>query len=295
MTRTSVARKRKRADHEEEHENHERWAVSYADMMTVLVGLFIVLYATSQVDEAKYAQLAASLRSAFGQSSQIIASVIPGNRGAMQDLNAEAVRPELATDIAFEFEDLPPVNEGIAEGERYLAEAEVEYTRLWQVAQAIATNLEAEGLGDRVNFRVTDRGLVVGLVADDVFFSPDTAHLTKKATDVIDNIAPVLARISEPISVEGHANVLPSNRYDSNWELSSDRATQVLRRLVERGGVPPERVSATGFGDAHPLGGDVDDLDANRRVDLVVISPVSEEVRALLPMLNEKNEMRNRR
>ena len=104
---------------------------------------------------------------------------------------------------------------------------------------------------------------------------------------VLDVTGPVLANLTDQISVEGHANVLPTKRYPTNWELSSDRATQVLRRLAEQGHVEPTRIAAVGFGDARPLvdTGGLDALDANRRVDLVVLSGVPDEVRVLLPSI----------
>jgi chemotaxis protein MotB len=101
---------------------------------------------------------------------------------------------------------------------------------------------------------------------------------------VIDSVSPVLAAASEQISVEGHANTVPSRRFPTNWELSSARATQVLRRMVDVGGIPGARIAAVGFGDTRPLDEPgVDPLESNRRVDVVVLSGVPEEIRQLLP------------
>jgi len=140
----------------------------------------------------------------------------------------------------------------------------------------------AEGGYDVTEILDTDR-LVAG---DDVFFSADAATLTSTALRVIDTVTPVLLRTGDELAVEGHANTVPSVRYPTNWELSADRATQVLRRMVEVGGVPPARIVAAGFGDARPLDDpDVDPIEANRRVDVVVLSGVPEEIRQLLPGL----------
>ena len=101
-----------------------------------------------------------------------------------------------------------------------------------------------------------------------------------------DAIAPVIVALPDEISVEGHANVLPvSGRYPTNWELSADRATQVLRHFVEADGLAANRVEAVGFGDARPMatGSDADSLAVNRRVDVVVVSGASDQVRALVP------------
>ena len=94
----------------------------------------------------------------------------------------------------------------------------------------------------------------------------------------------MLAAATEQVSVEGHANTVPSVRYPTNWELSSARATEVLRRMVDWGGIPGNRIAAVGFGDQRPLNEPgIDPLESNRRVDVVVLSGVPEEIRQLLP------------
>lgn len=270
-------------DHEEE-ENHERWAVSYADMMTVLVGLFIVMYAISNVDQVKYEQLRDSLAVGFGNDAP---SILEGGNGAMAGVESFEIAPELTSREAIELVPSRSGGEDDGEAARTLQLAEVEYGRLEAIATEIATALEGEQLSDRVRFRVTERGLFIGMVADDVFFAADAARLTDTAERVVDTIAPVLAGLSDEISVEGHANELPSVRYATNWELSSDRATQVLRRLVENGGMQPERIAAVGFAESRPLVSHDSPgaLEANRRVDLVVLSSAPEVVRDILPSL----------
>ncbi len=288
----SHGRKGRRVEHEEEEENHERWAVSYADMMTVLVGLFIVLYAISQVDQAKFEQLRQSLAAGFGVSAP---AVLTGSDGALDAVADVEISPNLVEDTGISPSALPTPppapeipDEELTEEERILRAAIVEYERLEAIATKVSQALAAQSLGDRVRFRITDRGLNIGMVADDVFFGPGDAHLTQTALRVIDTIAPILVGLTEEISVEGHANTIPAGSlYETNWELSADRATKVLRRLVEAGGVAPGRISSTGFGEARPLEdtGGLDPLEANRRVDLVILSSVPENVRSLLPSI----------
>ncbi len=265
---------------EEEHENHERWAVSYADMMTVLVGLFIVLYAMSVVDEVKFEKLKESLAAGFGHRAP---SMMVGSTGALTGLESTEIAPDLRSQVGEEA-GVSEATADLTEAEKRHAAAVAELERFDEITERIRASLAADGLADRVRFRVTERGLVIGMVADDVFFAPDTARLTDTATRVIDAAGPVLSDLTEQISVEGHANVLPSTRYPTNWELSSDRATQVLRRLVEQRYVAAERIASVGFGDARPLTA-ADQLDENRRVDVVVLSAAPDEVRALLPAL----------
>ncbi len=281
--------RRRKAQHEEEHENHERWAVSYADMMTVLVGLFIVLYSISQVDQAKFEELRQSLAVGFGNRAP---SVIEGSDGALTGVEAVEITPDLSADVGAETSPVVPSPEGVGgdaeltEEERNLVAAAAELDRLEAIAGAVSHALASQALSDRVRFRVTERGLVIGMVADDVFFTPDAATLTDTALRVIDTVAPVLAGLPDEISVEGHANTVPSVRYPTNWELSADRATQVLRRMVDAGGIGAGRIAAVGFGDARPLDDPgTDPLEANRRVDVVVLSGVPEDVRQLLPVL----------
>ena len=127
-------------------------------------------------------------------------------------------------------------------------------THLEGLRDQLMALLTANGLEGAVRFSITERGLVMGLVADDVFFGPASAKLTPTAERVLDVAGPTLDSIGEQISIEGHANTIPvSGRYATNWELSADRATQVLRRLVEVDGLPPTRIMSVGFGDSRPL------------------------------------------
>lgn len=284
--------RRARREEEAEHENHERWAVSYADMMTVLVGLFIVLYAISTVDQVKYEQLRQSLAIGFGNQAP---SQMPGSDGVMDGVESFTITPDLraATGVAKDpLLDPPTPGQDVADVDaETLRVATAEYERLTDVAQRISDALSEQGLAEQVRFRMTARGLVIGLVADDVFFAPDTATLTDTADRVVGAAGSVLAGVPDQISVEGHANVLPTARYPTNWELSSDRATQVLRRMLTTG-VAADRIAAVGFGDARPLaeGDATEALDTNRRVDIVVLSSISEEARALLPKLAAAQE-----
>lgn len=273
--------RRRGPGHAEGEQGTERWLVSYADMITVLMALFIVLFAISQIDQGKYEALRESLAQGFQEGQ------VPGGDGDLQGVStvtaAATPQPTSAAGSAGTSADpLDGVDPALA------AAALTEAANLEQVQEQIRAALAAQGLEGTVEMRIDERGLVVGLVADDVFFAAESAALTPVADQVLDAAGPVLAQIPEDVAVEGHANVLPvSGRYATNWELSADRAVQVLRRLVEHDGVPAARVQAVGYGDAHPLVPGTDDaaLTANRRVDLVVLSSAPDAVRALLPAL----------
>jgi chemotaxis protein MotB len=124
----------------------------------------------------------------------------------------------------------------------------------------------------------------VRLVGSQTFFSPDSSALTPRANQVLDAITPVVVRTKLQASVEGHAANLKTS-YPSVWELSAERATKVLRAMVERGGMPGSRIGATGYGSSRPASTGTTDADyrQNRRVDVVVLSDQPEQVRALIP------------
>ncbi|MFI2753214.1 flagellar motor protein MotB [Cellulomonas sp. P22] len=298
MSSSAAARghggRRRRGGGEEEHVNHERWLVSYSDMITVLMALFIVLFAISQVDQQKYVALRDSLAAGF--NTNVAPSVLEGSTGT---LDGASIVPETAP--AQSSGGMVSADAGLgAQGANpsatptetvdpdVLAAAQREAAHLEELRDRLSGLLAANGLGDAVRFRIDDRGLVLGLVADDVFFAAASAELTPTARQVLDVAGPTLVEIAENISVEGHANSIPvSGRYPTNWELSSDRATQVLRHLVEADGIAANRIMAVGFGDARPLvdGTGEDAIVANRRVDLVILSSAPEAVRVLVPTL----------
>ena len=275
---------------EEEHENHERWLVSYADMMTVLVALFIVLYAISQVDQDKYDQLRTSLAAGFG-APQV--SILSDGTGPMSETSTDVVIPTIEDIIPTVSDSVQQTEVSAVTGDTEtvdpgdLAAAKLEYASLDNLAAQIEAALAAQGLQGVLQFKIDERGLVIGMVTNEVFFAAESAVLTQTSQIVVDTLSPFILGLPNEVSIEGHANTVPTSVYSSNWELSSDRATQVLRRMVEVGGVPGNRVSAVGYGEARPLVANdtAEGLASNRRVDLVVLSGQPERIRALLPLV----------
>lgn len=246
----------------------ERWLVSYADMITVLMCLFIVLFAMSTVDQKKYEDLANSLATGFGATDV----------GAIDTAEGVVVPEEMVGETDVGFTDLE------------LAIQEVE--RLQSIMEQIDSNLEAQGLAHTVEYELNERGLTVRLVGSETFFDNNSITLSKVATRVLDSVAPALRDSPYEVSVEGHADKRQAAYpFATNWELASGRSTQVLRRLVEAGGMPPTRISSVGFGDARPIatGNSAKDLARNRRVDIIVLSDQPELVRSLIPMVLDRN------
>ena len=253
---------------EEEHEEHvdERWMASYMDMVTVLMCMFIVLFAMSTVDQAKFVQLKNSLATGFGAVDV----------GKVDTAEGIVVPADLV--------DTPAVNQDVGLTDLDLAIAEVD--DLTAVQEAMQAALSAVGLDTLVEYTIDERGLSVGLVGSETFFEPNVATLSSQAVKVLDTIGPVLAGSQREVSVEGHADRHGVTiNYPTDWELSSARATQVLRHLVERTGVAQERIGAIGYGSARPVdtGDDLAAMARNRRVDVVLLSNQPDSVRALIP------------
>lgn len=277
-----MSRRRKKV--EEEHENHERWAVSYLDMITVMMCLFIVLYAISSVDQVKYEQLASSLSQSFGDGGGGASKVLDGGDGI---LTKDVAKPQAADEAGGNRDgnvgDML-VPEQMESTELRAARQEVQ--DLSSVQEQIESALIGTDNAGNVSFKIDERGLIIGLVSTDVFFEAESSRLTGHARDTLAVIAPVLSAATYNLAVEGHANTLPTTRYASNWELSSERATTVLRQVVDAGPVDPGRLRAVGMGDAHPVEDpNVDPIVANRRVDIVVMSAAPEDVRNLIPQV----------
>ena len=163
--------------------------------------------------------------------------------------------------------------------------AALEVDDLTSLREKIRESLQKKGLAAAVRFELDQRGLTVRLIGSETFFETNKASLTGEAGQVLDSIGPIIVGTPYQFSVEGHADLRQSSApYATNWELSSARATAVLRHLVEADGVPAERIAAVGFGSARPIadGAAPEDLSMNRRVDIVVLSQQPDKVRALI-------------
>lgn len=283
---SSRSRRRRRSHEDEEHDNHDRWLVTYGDMLTLLMVLFIVMFAISQVDERKFAQLKAGLTSGFGAPQ----TVLSGSQGVVSDtpigpqpldLHGGAA-PTLAARV-----QAPDSGAGRQVPARAAAAAEVAH--LEQIRRDIERALADAGLRGAVRFRYDERGLVISIVTDRVLFPADLAVLTSRGRRVLDVLGPVLAAAPNGIDVEGHTNTVPVQPrfYPTEWELSTARAVTVVRYLIDHAGVAPARLSATGFADQHPLlpASDPRSTRVNRRVEVVVVSELPPAQRALLPQL----------
>jgi chemotaxis protein MotB len=285
--------KHKKGGHEEEHENHERWLVSYADMMTLLMVLFVVMFAMSTVDQKKFNALKAGLAAGFGQST----SVLNGSSSILSQPGTSIVAP-IALNVAVA--DLPPgdqkeVVSAVAKTQRLAAErnqatADAEAASLTKVWKQISATLNKKGLGQDVQAAIDQRGLVISLVSRHVVFEPDMPQLSPRGQEIVAALGPVLAALPENLEIDGHTNqVAVKPRYfPTDWELSSARAVQVLRYFNEKVGIDNARMTATAFGHTRPLVNPATpgSQDVNKRVDIVVLTRLPAESQALLKKIS---------
>jgi len=230
-------------EHHEEHENLERWLLTYADLITLLLAFFIVMYSMSQVDSKK-----------FGAVSTALHRILSGGGLMLRGDSGTAIAPTEAN-VPSESQDL----------------------RL--MLGDLEKNLEATGLASRVQVSHDARGVVLSL-GETVLFESGQAQLAGGARAVLDSLSTVLAKYPNEIRVEGHTDNMPihSAQYKSNWELSTDRATEVVQYLIESKDLPPYQLSAAGYSEYRPAAPNTTAANRarNRRVDFVIMRAVPE-------------------
>jgi chemotaxis protein MotB len=255
-----MVRRRRR---EEEHENHERWLVSYADFITLLFAFFVVMYAISSVNEGKYKVLSSSLVNAFKNTTgEIGGQPIAVLQGAPL---------------------LPPVP--VAKPERLPDQEKAEEKKAGQrdkmrdVAGNIMKALQPLVAQGKVRLLETSRGVTIE-INDSILFSLGQARLQPESINALQAVAAVLADSDFPITIEGHTDNVPiaTAQFPSNWELSAMRATTVLR-LFNDAGVGAERLTAIGYGETRPVETNisVEGRARNRRVSILIDSARPEE------------------
>jgi chemotaxis protein MotB len=293
------ARRRKGGGHEEheEHVNHERWLVSYADMLTLLFVLFVVLFSMSSVDQKKFADLAAGLSEGFGAQSaafQGSAATLEGSGNATQfiPIDPGANPGDGGSGTAnMTTEQKEAVEAAVRAASRAKASknaeaATAEAKNLKEIEKRITDALVKAKLQDQVKFTINERGLIVTVITNEVVFEGNRADLRVGGARILDTIAPALAKLPNNIEVDGHTNQLKARTtyYPSGWELSAARASSVVRYLTDHG-LAKDRMSAVGFSDTKPLidPKDPKSVQMNRRVDVVVLTTLTAEQAALLP------------
>lgn len=247
-----MARRRK---HEDEHENHERWLVSYADFITLLFAFFVVMYSLSSINEGKYRIMSDSVVNAFRKLG------VQSNNAQMSSAPIPSIRPSA-----------PPPSPEIEEARKAKAER---VKNMAEEIRKVLAPLVADG-----QVRVTEGafGITVEINAS-VLFNPGEAQLGRDAVTALRAVGQVVAPAEFPITVEGHTDTIPiaTAAFPSNWELSAVRASSVVRLFVESG-VRPSRLTAAGYGDQRPVADNLtpEGRARNRRVTILIESRVVE-------------------
>lgn len=236
-----------RRNRQEEHENHERWLVSYADFITLLFAFFVVMYSISSVNEGKYKVLSDTLEGAFNQPQRSIDPIQIGDqlpRGTTRE-NTDASGAGTPDASSQALQDITSAMQA-----------------------AFGELIEAGELEVRGNEMWVEIELSSGLL----FPSGDALPLDA-AFDLVERIAGILKPYDNPVHVEGFTDNIPirSGRYPTNWELSAARAATVVR-MLGNGGVNPDRLAAVGYGEFRPVADNSTEAGrrANRRVVLLV-------------------------
>lgn len=282
---TARGRRTKRgADHGGE-EGAERWMVTYADMLTLLLVLFIVLFSISVVNTSKFLELKHSLSSAFGNGET---SVLNGGNGLNQNSadgqGQEIVLPGMPQ-VGPVVSAQPQAPTAVTATKRSSA-VQQEVEDFTQIKKRINAALAKAGMSGAVNFSIDRRGLIITVVTNALVFPGNSANLLVGGKRIFDVVAPPLVTTKHSIEVDGYTNQVKvnTNPYPTGWELSSARASAVVRYLVAVG-VSPARLSAVGFSDQRPLypASDPRAVTLNRRVEIVVLTALPSEAAALLP------------
>jgi chemotaxis protein MotB len=260
-------------------ENEERWLLTYADMITLLMALFMVLFSISSVNISKYQTLQQSLKAAFSGSilSGGHAILQSGSESTSAHTPATAEVPSivpLTPSIPKPAETSGQVAAQISKALQTVTAANAEQASFVKLQHELNAYAKAHGFSSEVQAVIDQRGLVVRVLTDKLLFDSGSAQLQTAGLPLLREIATLLdVDRAHPITVEGNTDNQPirSAQFPSNWELSTDRATTVLRFLISHG-VATRRLAATGYADLHPLASNATAAGRakNRRVDIVL-------------------------
>jgi chemotaxis protein MotB len=249
-----------------EHTNHERWLVSYADFITLLFAFFVVLYSSSQVDKRKVGRLSMAIQVAFQELGVFDTS---NTRIPLSDTEPLPFARVQVVENVQRTTDMQPIAsspKGVLSPSLKDVESELE--------KALAPEIQKHV----VEISPTKEGLVVRL-REIGFYESGEAVLRESSLGAIDRLAGVLASHSEAIRFEGHTDNVPIHNahFDSNWELSTARASNLIKNFVLRYGFHPDRLSAAGYAEFHPIA--LNDSPAgraqNRRIDIVILNAMT--------------------
>ncbi|MGR9117111.1 MAG: flagellar motor protein MotD [Gammaproteobacteria bacterium] len=253
-----MARRRRRFTEDSEH--LDRWMVSFADFITLLFAFFVVMYSISSVNRGKYETFSESLDQALFHEKKVVKEAEPVQVGTIPTRIQPIELPNLITVTEEEHQ----LSEEIMEEKRRLDEVSDEFQR------ALKPFIENQLVG------INKHDFWVELeMNSELLFASGSAELSAKAVPVLEKVAELVRDVPNVINVEGYTDNVPisTSIYPSNWDLSSARATSVVKELV-KDNIPPTRLSAVGYGEYHPVADNSTEEGRfkNRRVVLVLMS-----------------------
>lgn len=252
--------------------SHDRWLVSYADFITLLFAFFVVLYAFAKADQKKQVQVAESIETAFKSLGIFPDSARKSSKGAEGEDN----------------KDKPPVPMNIVMGEDVLSPAKVK-DDLNAIRKELSQTLSNQVATHTVSIQMGRDGLVISL-REAGFFNSGSATPKPETLPTLRRIAASLGKTPYDLRIEGHTDNIPIHtaEFDSNWELSSARATKIGRIFLDIKAIPPDRLSTAGYAEFHPVASNEtpQGRSENRRVDLVVLPRTRINLASSLPEFN---------
>ena len=250
----------------EDHVNHEAWAIPYGDLVTLLLAFFVVMYATSSINEGKYRVASDSLSAAFHGTPRTMEPVPVGDKAAKGkgDDGVAGIKP----DQAIKFPEKPEVSADAKAGQDEALQAQ-----LRQMTDDLQDAMQV--LIDQDMIRVQRAPSWVEVeIKTDILFPSGSAEIGTAAVPILERLAGILAERPYPIRIEGHTDNRPikTAQFPSNWELSAARAARIVR-LFELRGITPNRMVVAGMGENQPLADNesADGRNRNRRVALVIL------------------------
>ena len=256
-----MARRRRKKNLLDASDNHERWLVSYADFVTLLFAFFVVMYSISSVNDEKYESLSEALDEAFSTIRKVRKVIDPIQVGTV---------PTTIQPIRLDNPTTGEINKHRELSEEILKERR----QLQLVSEQFQDVLQPYIENDLIEVKRHDFWIELEMNSQLLFLSGE-AELSIKAIPVLKKIAEVIRRMPNVINIEGHTDNVPIDtvEFPSNWDLSSARATTVVREFVQNG-ISPKRLSAIGYGEFHPVADNNNEVgrNKNRRVVLVLMS-----------------------
>ena len=244
---------------EEKEPNHERWLLTYSDLITLLMIFFVIMYASSTVSATKYQQLSKSLNAAFSGGS---GKSIVGDESGVSSLDSSSTPPDKTTVDEKSAADITKA---------------IEENKMEAIKKNVDNYLKKNGLSSSVSTKIDERGLAISLNST-LMFDVGKANVIPGYSKKLISIGKILNNVNNYIRIEGHTDDTPisNNEFSSNWQLSAIRATNVTELLISQSGINSKRISAVAYGENRPIANNSSQVGKakNRTVDIVILSSI---------------------